>query len=200
MQGHSARDALELLRDNLSQLIARTLYPNFTLCLVAKRGAEHVGWIQTHPPGLVAAPRKGIPIKTDFGRLHFYVQMHVEAVKEGGVGYALKLREYAYKLALDPSFDAPSQFVWTNLGSLPLHLRFESRLHFDSRTLPLDELMVPTGVVPLQSIVRFLIVDLGAQTRCSSDELDGILDRSYRDTRRLLDAGPSLRTTPAAAR
>ncbi|GIU97436.1 MAG: hypothetical protein KatS3mg013_1239 [Actinomycetota bacterium] len=138
------------------------------------------------PYFVVTFPRRaGVPtaarLATRFGPMRFLFSQ-VLATREVEGGHRLETQRYAYKLtrASDSQpfvrweYDRPKS---PRVKRCRHHLQGPIRLDLGTRSVSLDEMHLPTGWVTFEEVIRFCIVDLGAQPR--SADWNRVLLDSY---------------------
>ncbi|MBI4601508.1 MAG: hypothetical protein HY721_06035 [Planctomycetes bacterium] len=112
-----------------------------------------------------------VPLKASSGPLHFYLSQMLEAVEEKGE-YRVRTHRYWYKLYAKPGLREHAILRWEYDSELspdqPRECRHHVQLaaHLPGIGLDLNRAHVPTGWVPIEEVIRFLIVELGVKPPC----------------------------------
>lgn len=123
------------------------------------------------------------PLVTRYGSLGLYVGRIYEAAVDRDRPSPRLIR---YRYALHAADDAEPVIRW-EYGGRPAdesarwcryHIQGTFLVRLGGRAVPLNELHMPTGEVPIEEVIRFCIVDLGAEPL--SRDWDEILTESRR--------------------
>jgi hypothetical protein len=166
----TAKACVDVFVDHISALVAAT---------VPTRGTPFLPW-RTSDDFVVVGFRKGqpaaVPLQTCFGRLHFYLCQAVEAAREPDTGtYRLRTLKYWYRLQREADPKAKALVRWeydrkTDRASHSRHhVQLPATLPVVDGELDFDKLHLPTGWVTIESVIRFLVVDLGVEPPCGDE-------------------------------
>lgn len=124
------------------------------------------------------------PIAARYGRLYFYLAQLLEAVHEEDGQHRLRTLQYWYRLQTEVSPQTQATIRWEYVRAAPRngyerhHVQVPATVPLSSEhSLDLNKIHMPTGWVTIESIIRFLIVDLGFNPPCG-DEWPNILEKS----------------------
>jgi hypothetical protein len=104
-----------------------------------------------------------------YGALYLQISQLVAADDAVGDGGLVAMLRYRYALASSLESDALIRWESSRSGEhghslwCRHHLQGTARLEFPRRTATLNEFHLPTGLVAIEDIVRFCIVDLGVR-------------------------------------
>jgi hypothetical protein len=116
-----------------------------------------------------------IPLKTKYGKLHFYLGQALEAEpipKERR--YRLRTRQYWYRLQRTAGIKDQAIIRWEYDSTIQSdrhcrhHVQLPLSLPVPKGTLSLNKTHLPSGWVTMEEVIRFLIVDLGVRPPCGN--------------------------------
>jgi hypothetical protein len=178
-----ARTPAECFRrfeNHVRKLVADTVTPTHPLQRLFVTGETRMTLSFRQGSGGVA-----VPVKTQFGRLFFYLGQALEAVEEQDGRFRLRTRQYWYRIQDSPDLKTKALLRWEYDTETPRdafcrhHAQVRQDLPLGTKTLSLDKTHLPTGWVTMEEVIRFLIVELGVKPPCG-DEWPRILETSER--------------------
>lgn len=185
LTGRTAKDCYEPFRAHVAKLLARTIAPN-AVVRVTESGARDRYMLGLAPPGSM------LPLDTNHGPLHLHIAQTLEAERDGK-RYRLRTRAYWYRLHSAPDVKGRALLRWEyDSDKTDVRRPHPPRNHMhaaatigsgQANPLDLNRLHLPTGWVLLESVIRFLITDLGVAPVCG-DEWPSVLaegERSFRE-------------------
>lgn len=175
----TARACFTRLRNHIAPVVAATLGAHYQLLLYYPQPSREVAALCFREGGVPT----GIPIDTEaHGPLYFRVYLVVRCLQERRA-YRLTTHQYGYYLSRGPRLDDAALLRWEydpeqTSGWWP-HVQAAARLRCgEGNEMDLNRVHVPSGRVTLESVIRFLIADLGV--RPAREDWDERLNRSER--------------------
>ena len=155
--GASPAACFERFRAHIAKIVSATLRTREPI-LIQAAGAFS-GTLQTPKP---------IPLTTRVGRLYLHLAQLLEAeeYKDGEGKYRLTTLKYWYRLQDSAADDADALIRWEyerepNKYHCPQHVQQRATIGAPKgKTIELNKVHLPTGWVPIEDVIRFLIVDL----------------------------------------
>ncbi len=171
--GKSPADCFEHFRSHIAKIVSATLRSREPI-LIQAAGAFS-GTLQTPKP---------IALTTRVGRLYLHLAQALEVEKrsEGVHKYRLTTLKYWYRLQESAADDADALIRWEyervpNKYHCPQHVQLRATVRAPKgKTIELNKVHLPTGWVPIEDVIRFLIVDL--QVKPADPAWDSILGAS----------------------
>ena len=164
--GGSAEECYDKFRAHVAAVMAATLRSSVPLCIQKANGKATLSFVQGGPTT--------VAVRTRLGTLHFSFSQALEAVREERRSFRLRTVGYWYRLQLHPGLTQQALIRWEYEASESPYSKRPARHHVQiaaevkagNESLNLNKLHVPTGRVPFEEILRFLIADLGASPPC----------------------------------
>lgn len=186
--GRNIGAALALHCTHLNRLLATTLTER---PLVGVTPENNVGQITFRDAHGVSA----VQLQTQFGEIDLFIRQRFVAVTLAHNSVALIPSVYGYTVT--PKGDSQPLLRWEFVGDVDddthwsrNHLQGPIPVTIGSTTLPLNDWHLPTGWVTLEDVIRFCIVDLGAEYRHRASDWHELLRDSRMATlHELTDAG-----------
>jgi hypothetical protein len=169
--------ALEIFRGHLNDLLHRSI----TKASLQKLGVAGTGFMElTFRQGGRA---RTAPLRTEFGRIELYLGQICSASQIRSGLYRLETSKYKYTITPDGQDEPLIRWEYVKKYADPTHrwcrhhVQGEIDLNLGGQVVRLNDLHVPTGYVTIEEVIRFCIVDLGAQPM--SDQWHEVLEDSY---------------------
>jgi hypothetical protein len=169
----SAKACVDVFADHISALVAATVPTN---------GTPFVSWRDDEDFAIVGFRRgapASVPLETRFGRLHFYLSQTVSAEWEAAKNrYRLQTLRYWYRLQTNPDPRSQALVRWEYNREVERaahsrhHVQIPTSLPAADGFLDFNKLHLPTGWVTIESVIRFLIVDLRVTPPCGDEWAD----------------------------
>lgn len=155
----TARECYERFREHVAKVMAATLTAE-PLAVYEQHNRFTLGF----------AVRQPVPVTTrDHGTLYFGFSQSLDAVKVRKREFRLRTVGYWYRLQDQPGVKAKALIRWEYEQNNPRnsrparhHTQAAAKVPVGSAELDLNKLHVPTGRVPFEEVVRFILHDLGA--------------------------------------
>jgi hypothetical protein len=174
-------ETAEKFRDHINDLLSRTITQQPVVAVQAQLGVLLTFRNPEQRPTQVE-------LDTRVGRMGFYFgQLCISDVDADGTHH---LHTAEYKYLLTPAGSTTATLRWEYKRVVPPgsfwcrhHLQGPVTIRFNQQDNMLDNLHLPTGYVPFEEIIRFLINDLKVEP-VSRRKWDGVLRESYERFRR----------------
>jgi len=175
----SARECFDAWRKHVASVIASTLTKD-----------QQVGRVEVSPTVESLEFRAGaVPLKTTVGSVYFHFMQGLRAKAVTNREFNLELMKYSYRLQIrDISVAGEPLFRWEyefddqgkHTTRPHLHVGEKVQLELTNSTLDISRIHLPTGLVTIEAILRFLFSELQVKPRCR-DWLDLLAasERSY---------------------
>lgn len=161
------RECFQAVENHVARLVASTLTKQHPVFATWERGATRclVGSRDQRGP-------VGIPVRTSRGRIYLFTWQIVEAEGTAPRKYRPVVCEYAYRLQEGPDLkDDRALIRWeyapgnsVNSSHPRHHVQLATTLESGAiGVLDLNRLHIPSGWTTLESIIRFLVTDLGVR-------------------------------------
>jgi hypothetical protein len=175
-------DAAEKFRDHINEVLRSTITTQPIVPVQVQHGVQ-LSFRQAGP--------SPVDLETRVGVMGFYFgQICISDVAEDGFHH---LHTAEYKYLLTPAGSTTATLRWEYKRIVPPgaywsrhHLQGPVTIRFNNQDNVLDNLHLPTGYVPFEEIIRFLINDLRVPPL--TRRWDNILRDSYNQFRRELGA------------
>jgi hypothetical protein len=174
----TSAECFDIFRGHVAKLLADTVTQKHPLTQTKpERGRTIIGFRQGE---LV-----GVPLKTRFGRVYFYLSQSLRTVKQDGGSFRLETRQYWYRVQTSKSRGAQAILRWEydaetqRDGHARHHMQMPAAIAIGEGSIDLNKAHLPTGWVTIEEVIRFLIVDLGVEPPCG-EGWPGVLHASER--------------------
>jgi len=167
IEGRSAEECREKFRAHIASLAKATIPGDCPVLVKEREGQDVLGFFQGDPVA--------IPLKTRIGTLHFSIGQHLVAVTEGRRKFRLRTEEYWYRLQVKPDLKEKAFLRWEYKSNPEQSKPSYCRHHVQMQALlgpggiDLNKAHLPTGWVPVEEVIRFLIVELGVEPPCGKE-------------------------------
>lgn len=156
--GRTPQECYKAFREHVARVMAATL-THEPLAVDAQGGRVTLAF----------ATRKPVPLDTRaHGTIFFGFSQALRTEKTGRREHYLRTTGYWYRLQNEPGAKAKALIRWEYESADPRQAR-PARHHAQfavmAAALDLNRLHVPTGRVPFEEVIRFLIHDLGVEPR-----------------------------------
>jgi hypothetical protein len=163
LEGRTLQQAGSAWRDHLNYLLTHTITAKPLVTAVRPR--DTAVQIAFRDRGMVSAA----VLRTQFGPMSLEVEQLCDAPPAGE--RSVRLRILSYRYAITASGSQEPIFRWEYVSRISDPDALWSRHHVQGSlpanlgraTVPLNDLHLPTGPVPLAEVLRFCIVDLGVR-------------------------------------
>jgi hypothetical protein len=179
----TARECYEFFREHIAKLFAHALTDHYQLQI--RRDARDPD--ARYTLAMSDAGLAPIPIETrEHGKLFVYFAQALSVVRDADGLHRLITLQYWYRIQAAAGAREPALMRWDYERTLAAdkhhcrhHLQQHGELAFGARPLDLDKAHVPTGWVTIESVLRFLIADLGVSPPCG-EAWSTVLEESER--------------------
>ena len=176
--GRSLGDAASHFKNHLNAVLARTITPvPLSLIVVDKKSLAMLSFRRDGSPA-------GVALNSRFGQLRLWVGQTCGATEAGEKSHRLFTDAYRYTITFGDSPEPLLRWEYSRTRGNGVglwcrhHLQGAIDLKLGDTAVPLNDWHLPTGYVPLEEVVRFCIVDLGADPL--TPDWNDVLDESYR--------------------
>lgn len=182
MSTRTPRECLRVAEDHFAQLVASTLSKRHPVIPLRLRGGNRSGISFRNQSGPI-----GVPVSIASGKLYLFMWQLVVAEPIGDRQYTAVLRDYAYRLQEGPDLKEDRALIrweYSAGNSTPSrysrhHVQISATLQSSAvGSLDLNRVYLPSGWTTLESVIRFLVSDLGMRPPCGKQVCLRILDES----------------------
>lgn len=173
-EGRNLSQTVTTLKDYLNQLLSHTITRTPIIATIDRR--QHRAWMSFRHGGEPSTTT----VRTHFGPMDLFLSQGCDII--GGEHEPVRLRTLSYRYTLAPLGAAEPLFRWEyerfpGPGSYWCQHHVQGPIDLDvgrGARISLNDLHLPTGWVPIEEIIRFLIVDLGVPPLDTSVDDDGV--------------------------